>query len=112
MFTAVTQGRLTRLTRARARNNADKWQKTGRGEGQTRDIDYESLPHPCPRRLEHVQFLVNNFSEESDVVLDPFCGTGTTLRAAKDCGRKAIGIEIEERYCEIAAKRLEQGVLF
>lgn len=67
--------------------------------------------HPTPRKLEHMRFLVKWWSEPGDTVLDPMCGSGTTLLAAKMLGRKAIGIEIEEKYAEMAAKRLSQDIL-
>lgn len=65
--------------------------------------------HPSEKPLSLMTKLVE---ETPGVVLDPFMGSGTTLHAAMECGRKAIGFEIEEKYCETAAKRLEQGVLF
>jgi len=73
--------------------------------------DGKQADHPCPRKIAHVRWLVRWWSEPDDLICDPFCGSGTTLRAAKDLGRRAIGIEIEEKYVEIAAKRLEQQVL-
>jgi DNA modification methylase len=65
--------------------------------------------HPCPKPPLLLRRLL--VALKGETVLDPFMGSGTTLRAAKDLGRKAIGIEIEERYCEIAARRLGQEVL-
>jgi site-specific DNA-methyltransferase (adenine-specific) len=67
--------------------------------------------HPSQKPIRLLRRLIEDHSKPSDTIIDPFMGSGTTLRAAKDLGRKAIGIEIEERYCEIAAKRLAQGVL-
>ena len=68
--------------------------------------------HPCAKPMDAWQwFLAKGSSDADDIILDPFMGSGTTLRAAKNLGRKAIGIEIEEHYCELAVKQLAQEVL-
>lgn len=67
--------------------------------------------HPCPKSQSFWKKLMLAVSNEGDLIVDPFLGSGTTTETAKALGRKAIGIEIEERYCEIAANRLRQEVL-
>jgi len=66
--------------------------------------------HPTQKPLDLMEWCLTK-SKTSGVVLDPFMGSGTTLVAAKQLGRKAIGIEIEEKYCKIAVERLAQGVM-
>ena len=70
------------------------------------DRQGEAFLHPTQKPVGLMRWCIERF--ESQITLDPYMGSGTTLRAAKDLGRKAIGIEIEERYCEIAAKRMSQ----
>jgi site-specific DNA-methyltransferase (adenine-specific) len=67
--------------------------------------------HPTGKPLGALTRLVMQHTDPGETILDPFMGSGTTLVAAKRLGRKAIGIELEEKYCEIAAKRLAQGAL-
>jgi DNA modification methylase len=67
--------------------------------------------HPTEKPVGLLRELIESSSRMGEVVLDPFAGSGSTLVAAYLEGRRAIGIEIEERYCEIAAKRLAQAVL-
>lgn len=67
--------------------------------------------HPCPKPEPLMGELVALFTDEGDVILDLFAGSGTTGVAAKRLGRRAILIEKEERYCEVAARRLSQGAL-
>jgi len=71
----------------------------------------DQVNHPCPKPMQWVSWMVNRASVECETILDPFAGSGTTGRAAKDLGRKAVLIEREERYCEIAARRMAQEVL-
>ena len=71
----------------------------------------EPTDHPSPKPEPLMQQLIEVVTEPGALVLDPFMGSGTTLRAAKNIGRRAIGIEFEEAYCEIAAKRCAQEVL-
>jgi len=102
---------------------AGMWQKPG-GEltcnwqlGQHKDwgmrpivAGKERTKHPTQKPLSVLLDFVAYWSNKGDLILDPFCGSGTTLRAAKDLGRRAIGIEAEEEYCQIAKNRLGQGV--
>lgn len=69
------------------------------------------IDHPSPKPIRLMRWLMEYGSEPGDLVIDPFMGSGTTLRAAKDLGRRCIGIEINEAYAEIAARRLAQEVL-
>lgn len=71
----------------------------------------EEREHPTQKPESLMRRLVSLFTDPGETILDPFMGSGTTLRAAKDLGRKAIGIELSERWCEVAARRLEQTVL-
>lgn len=71
----------------------------------------ESNGHPTPKPEWLMQKLILASTNPGDTILDPFCGSGTTLRAAKDLGRRAIGIEANETYCRLAARRMAQEVL-
>jgi site-specific DNA-methyltransferase (adenine-specific) len=63
--------------------------------------------HPSPKPIEFMRRIVNRFTKEGDLILDPFMGSGTTCVAAKMLGRKYIGIELEQKYIDIAQQRLD-----
>ena len=79
------------------------------GECSVTSIPSLREDHPAARNEQHARWVVKWWGQ--DPVCDPFVGTGTTLVACKAQGVTAIGIEIEPKYCEIAVKRLRQGVL-
>lgn len=94
---------------------ACKWyDDTNRVENIIRHITKiipQAQDHPTPKPVELAMWFIQLHTLPGEIVVDPFCGAGSSLRATKDLGRKAIGIEIEEKYCEIAAKRMSQEVL-
>ncbi len=71
----------------------------------------EQRHHPTQKPLHVITWAIERCPGSPELILDPFMGSGTTLRAAKDLGRRAIGVELEEKYCEAAALRLSQEVL-
>lgn len=94
--------------------------KLPKGKRISRDmIQYEPLNfsrgpernHPCPKNFGLWQWLINKFSNEGDIVLDCFLGSGTTVEACKLLHRNFIGIEVNPDYCKIAEERLAQGIL-
>ena len=71
----------------------------------------ERIDHATPKPVDLIKNIIKHSNNEGYLILDPFLGSGTTCYCAKKLGRKAIGIEIEEKYCAIAAKRCSQSVL-
>lgn len=95
------------------------WKKGGCGvflfrhvwDGFNRATERGSHMHPTQKPVALMKWCLS-FYPKARLVLDPFMGSGTTLRAAKDLGLRAIGIEINEAYCQVAVERLRQGSLF
>ena len=94
------------------------WTNSTRKSIQKITIEYNGLIgreperfHPTQKPVKLFKWCINQYGKDANTILDPFMGSGTTLFAAKELGRRCIGIEIEEKYCEIAAKRLSQEVM-
>lgn len=91
-------------------NRSVGFRQTWIGAYRESEIAGRSLVHPTEKSIELFRWCIT-LTSNSNLVLDPFLGSGTTAVAAKQLGRKFIGIEIEEKYCRIAVERLKQEVL-
>jgi len=77
---------------------------------ETSDMSLRPKGHPCPRPLNGITHVVDALSEQDDIVLDPFMGSGTTGVACINLGRKFIGIEREPKYYDIARRRIDDAL--
>lgn len=94
---------------------SDPFLRTGRGSRPNSIVgvypnDANRYDHPCVKPIRPWTWLVERASLPGETILDPFAGVGTTLVVAAKTGRRAIGIEIEERHCETAVARIEEAL--
>ena len=97
----ATAGRVIEHSNFERGTLSDIWRLGRGGKGKIKGhgaVFPETLP----------ETILTNFTQENDLIVDPFCGTGTSLIVAKKMNRRAIGIELTEKFCEITAKRLEE----
>lgn len=85
--------------------------RDGNGIGFLAESKKANCAHPCPKPAKVMRWLVERFSAENDVVVDPFCGSGTTGVACIETGRRFIGIEFDPGYCKIASDRVSTAHL-
>lgn len=83
------------------------WNGGGRNGVFTHNTGIAKVDHMTAKPMSLMYELVELFTDPGDVILDPFCGSGTLLRAAQDLGRKAIGIEIDPKFCALSQRRVE-----
>ncbi len=98
-------GRLGHLSSEGKRNTYEQWD-TGYPSNVLRFASQRGL-HPTQKPLALMEYLIRTYTNEGDTILDFTSGSGTTLRAAKNLKRRAVGIEQDRHYCEITVKRLE-----
>jgi site-specific DNA-methyltransferase (adenine-specific) len=91
-------------------NTRKRWNGGG-NHGNYIDHVVTNGDHPTGKPLEMLFSFVERFTDPGDLILDPYCGSGTTLVAAKLLGRRAIGVELDEGYCQVTVDRLRQEIL-